>query len=315
MGSKLQEGISILYDMELNDYLMGKCINDLNYKINNLGYYSGIGRKPENAPKISIDWDDASVPIVVCGIIGAIIGIITGFTDNEGFFSTILGVVIGFFVDMFIGGIIGGILGAIYCVYKRSERQRNADKNYEDEMNDYNDRVNNAEKRRNLELKEKQILIKQRDSLVARRKAATNKLIKFYDIMGIDVNYRSLIPIGYMDEFMRLGIANKLGGANGLYYLVRQEMRGDRLQYSLDEISKKLDEIISNQHQIYYEITDMNNKCNKLISQAEKSAEISAKNNQLLDAAVANTSIAAYNSQRVKEELRFQNFMYVYNNI
>ena len=114
---------------------------------------------------------------------------------------------------------------------------------------------------------------------------------------------------------MRLGIAHQLGGANGLYYLVRQEMRGDRLQYSLDEISRKLDDIISNQHQIYYEITDMNNKCSQLISQAEKSAEISAKNNQLLDAAVANTSIAAYNSQRVKEELRFQNFMYVYNSI
>lgn len=326
MASKLQQGISILYNMELNDYLMGKCINDLNYKINNLGYLYGTGNKPTKSKKVSlidVCEDNVSIPLFICGVLGLIIGVIIAIrqisSEGGGFFTILIGGTAIILLYAVIGGVSGAVLGFIigflYSLSKKNEMQRKADNLYNDEMREYNSRLTKAENRKQIELKEKQILIRQRDSLIARRKAARNKLTEYYNIMNIDVNYRSLIPIGYMDEFMRLGIANKLGGANGLYYLVRQEMRGDRLQYSLDEISRKLDDIISNQHQIYYEITNMNNKCDQLINQAAKSAEISAKNNQLLNAAVANTSIAAYNSQRIKEELKFQNFMYVYNSL
>lgn len=313
MANNLQQGISIIYNMELNDYLMDKCIKDLNYKISNLGFLSGVGMTPKKE-ELALCWSDiAPDVIIVCGVIGAIVGIITGFRDNDGFFSTLVGVVVGFVLYALIGAAIGIVPGTIIYFAKRSKEQHKIDQTYNRRMGYYNDDLEKAKARQKIEEKEKQILIKQRDSLIARRKEATNRLIDFYDIMDIDVNYRSLIPIGYMDEFMRLGISNHLSGVNGLYYLVRQEMRGDRLQYSLDEISRKLDEIISNQHQIYYEITNMNNKCTQLINQATKAAEVSAKNNQLLNAAVANTSIAAYNSQRIKEELKFQNFMYIYN--
>lgn len=313
MADKLQQGISIIYNMELNDYLMDKCIKDLNYKISNLGFLRGVGSMPQKG-EINLWWDDiAPIAILVCGLIGAIVGIITGFRDNDGFFDTLIGVVVGFFLYALIGAAVGAVSGTIIYFVMRSKKQLEIDKSYKRSMDLYNDGLEKAKARQRIEEKEKQILIKQRDSLIVRRKEAKNKLINFYNIMDIDVNYRSLIPIGYMDEFIRLGISNQLSGVNGLYYLVRQEMRGDRLQYSLDEISRKLDEIISNQHQIYYEITDMNNKCIQLINQATKAAEVSAKNNQLLNAAVANTSIAAYNSQRIKEELKFQNFMYIYN--
>ena len=184
---------------------------------------------------------------------------------------------------------------------------------YDNWCKDYQHEVDKDRARVVREKKEKEILIQQRDSLIERKNAATMKLNRYYNTMGIDSKYRNLVPIGYMYEFMRLGIATRLEGANGLYYLVRQELRHDQLNATLDEISRKLDTIIDNQHELYYEISDMNQKCDRIIRGVKKSAEISAKNNQLLQDAVRNTSISAYNSERIKQELKFQNFMLLYN--
>lgn len=312
MANKLQQGISILYDLELNNYLMEKSIKKLNYIIDNLGYYRGLSNKPTRETT-SINWDDAENPVFIAGLIGFILGIIVGFTTSDGFFETVLVVVIGAIIGAIIGVIIGGIIGIFYAISKKNKRQENIDRTYNLNCKSYQKKVEDNESRIAYENIQKKHLIEQRNILIKRKKEATSKLNKYYNIMGIDINYRNIVPIGYMNEFMRLGIATKLEGANGLYYLVRQELRADQLKYSLDEISRKLETIISNQHELYYQISDMNAKCDKMIASAKKSAEISAQNNQLLNQAVTNTSISAYNSQRIKEELRFQNFMMIYN--
>lgn len=162
------------------------------------------------------------------------------------------------------------------------------------------------------ELQEQKILIQQKNLLLSRKREATERLNRFYSIMGIDDRFCNLIPIGYMHEFMRLGIATKLEGADGLYYLILQELRHDQLQYTLEEISNKLDTIIDSQHTVYNELVAVNNKCDRMIRMTMQSAETAVKNNQLLETAVANTSVAAYNSERISKELAFQNFMLTY---
>lgn len=79
-------------------------------------------------------------------------------------------------------------------------------------------------------------------------------LNELYEKSGIGEDYRKLIPMRYMANFFNLGIARKLEGTDGLYYLVRQELRADQFNASLKEISAKMDTIIGRQSEIYREL-------------------------------------------------------------
>lgn len=86
-----------------------------------------------------------------------------------------------------------------------------------------------------------------------------------------------------MNKFIRLNISNHLEGTNGLYYLVRLELTADAFQYSLDEISQKLDQVIDRQHDIYNELCAVNTKIDRMVDFAVSAAKIPTKNNKLLN--------------------------------
>ncbi|MBQ7574619.1 MAG: hypothetical protein IJT23_10220 [Clostridia bacterium] len=110
----------------------------------------------------------------------------------------------------------------------------------------------------------------------------------------------------FAHEFIRLGISRQLEGAQGLYYLIRKELRMDQMQRSLDDISRKLDEIIDNQREIYGEIVKMNNKCENMI-------QATLKMSKNLNNIEQNTAISAYNSERILKEEEYQTFFQTYN--
>lgn len=131
--------------------------------------------------------------------------------------------------------------------------------------------------------------------------------------MGLDNKYRNIVPIGYMEEFIRLGISDHLEGVDGLYYLIRRELRDDQLNYTLNEISNKLNILIDSNHQLYSEINIMNNKCDAIVAQTAKTAQICANNSKQLSQIASNTEVTAYNSQRIAAEAEFTNYMLIWN--
>lgn len=307
LANNLYEAISGLYDMELNNYLMTRSISELDDEINSLGK-----KKHFKEPiRFKAEGDDESVVNATwysafgVGMVGCIIAAVIGMSTS------------GFFVGLiftFVGLIVGGIIGAIAGnLISKSRDNKIYKESYVEDCEKYNRNIENDRLRVEEENRKRAFLIKQRDSLIERKNEASRKLNSFYMAVGIDKNYRNLIPIGYMYEFMSLGISTKLEGADGLYYLVRRELRADQMQYTLDEISFKLDTIIDNQHRIYGELTDINNKCDRIISETVKSAELAARNNEMLNVAVANTAITAYNSERIASEAKFQSYMTMYN--
>ncbi len=293
--------------MELNNYLMTRSISELEDKISLLGkkkhFKEPIKFKAEGSDTsvVNATWYSAFGVGMVCCIIAAAIGMSTA----------------GFFVGLiftFVGLIVGGIIGAVAGnLISKSRDNKIYKESYAEDCEKYNRNIENDRLRIEEENRQRMFLIKQRDALIERKNEASRKLNSFYMTVGIDKNYRNLIPIGYMYEFMSLGIATKLEGADGLYYLVRRELRADQMQYTLDEISFKLDTIIDNQHRIYGELTDINNKCDRIISETVRSAELAARNNEMLSVAAANTAITAYNSERIASEAKFQSYMMMYN--
>lgn len=309
--NRLQKGIAILYDMEKNNYLMTRAISQLNQTIKTLGSKKNIAppvEKKESFMDIFLEllWS-MGILIIFGGIIGAISGVVYSFSRGilvgimSSIFSGICFGIVGGIVGLAIALILSLILGYMSFSRKTAENQRS----YEEAYQKYNALVQSDNQRVSEEIKQKKHLREQRDLLVARKIKSVSLLNSFYETIGIDAAYRNIVPIGYMYEFSRLGISRKLEGADGLYYLIMQELRADELKYTLQEISEKLDMIIDQQREIYRELHSINEKCDRMIKLAEKAVKIG-------EYQVEQSEIAAYNLERIRKEEEFQSFMQAY---
>lgn len=308
MSTKLQKGISILYDLELNDYLMAKAIAKLDDEINYLGRPKKISKPVKGSTESGALYWIGTIT-VIAAIIGGIIEAIISFIEAEGFFFKFIVAFGGAIEGAIIGAIIGLIIGLIVSIFLKSSSISAAERKFKNACDQYEKDVSADNIRVQNELRRKDFLIKERNSLVNRRNEASRKLRKYYDVMGIDNKYRNLVPIGYMNEFARLGISRHLEGADGLYYLVRNELRFDQMNATLNDIAYSLDSIVDRQRELYAEVTSMNRRCDKMISLTLQNAKNTERS---LNRISENTSIAAYNSERISQELAFQNFMLYY---
>ncbi len=299
MNTNLKDTIKILYDMELNNYLMTRGIQLLDQKISNLGYYYRFEEpKKREVKEYYRDLDKGC--FLWCLIGGIPLGILSG--------STIAGI---------IGAIIG-TLGKRFFNYAQQadhfeEERRNAQKYYEEEVAAYNQALDNDELRVQAELKQQDFLTVQKNELVARLNKSKALLNSFYYSSGIDKRFCNIVAMGYMNEFIGLGISSKLEGSDGLYYLIMQELRWDQLNATLEDISRKLDTIIDNQKRIYYELQDMNQKCNSIINGINSLADKIEHNTEVQQTVASNTELSAYYSQRTAREAEFANYMRLYN--
>lgn len=313
-NSQLYKGLTILYDMELNNYLMTRAINSIDREICELGIKRRIPAPTKRENKVFLG-NYFIGGISIGGIGGAIFGVIYGFCVGRGFWGKIGEAFGGLIRFAIIFGIIGIVLGIVIGIIRKAIVDKEIEEEYSNNYENYRKQLADDERRVKAEIRQSNILTGQRTNLEHRLIAATDKLDTYYRAMGVDNKYRNLVPIGYMCEFMRLGISTKLEGVDGLYYLVMRELRMDQLQYTLDEISGKLDMIIDKQRDIYNELKGINKKCDTLVSLSLQEAQNAAKRNQTLNSIENNTRIAAYNSERLAKEVEFQNFMIAYSQL
>lgn len=296
---QLKKGISILYDMELNNYLLTRMISKLDYKISCLGYKNQFSC-PEKPREASIDGETISAWTGGGLFLGAFLGGATGCTEG------IIDGIGGLFVGGIVGLIIGVIIGFVAAGTKQSNEDDKRNQEYEKQCREYERLVKNDERRVERELQKREALLNIKNDLVHKRNLSEKKLKQFYNYMGIDEDYQYLLPIAYMKDFVRLGISDKLEGADGLYYLIRQELRWEVMQATLEDISRKLDKIIDKQSQIYSELCAMENKSNRLIESVESAFR---ENANLLEAVKTSAELTAYHSERSARESEYQSFL------
>lgn len=302
-NTQLSTGIAALYDMEMNNYLMQKSINMLDGEIRKLGMKRRISKPVKKKPsEISSMIFSIGFFIVLAA---AVIGVIHGLITEGGFFGKIFGGLwhgIVFAVCSIPIGLVGGI---VISILNKIKENHNIEELYKKDCREYEKETEADNIRVQNELKKRNFLIQDRNSLVERKEEARERLASFYDTMQIDKTYRNIVPIGYMYQFLKLGVARSLEGADGLYYLVRQELRNDHFQESLNEISEKLDAVLDRESELYREIAGLNARCKRMVQEEMRQTEI-------LGEISSNSAIAAYNSERIKKELAFQNFMLLY---
>ena len=298
----LKGGIGALYDMELNNYMMDRAISSLNYRINRLGREGNIEiPEKESVSFFSIDlgFGDMNLfKVISSGALGGVIigALIAVFQNKPGRFWPNIG------MGIWVGPIVALLL---FFAIKAVQVAVN-NKKHDGQMVDFMAKAQLDAQRVERENREKNILINKKAALEKRRKEAVDKTVKFYNAVGIDNNYRNIVPIGYMNEFLRLGIATKLEGADGLYYLIRKELRMDQMQYTMNEISSKLDTLIDKTHELHSDLLNINSKCDKLVNATIRAASYA-------ESAATNSAITAYNSGRIAKEQEYQNMLITYN--
>ena len=310
-SSQFGKALEILYDMELDRVFMSRGIEELKKKAATYGKKRNI-YKP--IKKKSTEDGSECIFFGLAGgvILGALSGVIYGFIIEHGFFDRINAM----FKHGIIFGIIGLVLGLIFGVILAKAVVRGEEEDisaaYEKDMKEYERQIKADDKRVALEMEEREFVLTQKEELDERLYNTSRMLTQFYNKLGIDRDFQNVIAVGYMYEFWRIGISRKLEGADGLYYLVRKEIKNDIMHMKIDEILRKLDQILDNQSAIYSKLTAINRKCDSMVKASVASLEYAAKNNKMAAKAVQNTELAAYNSERIAAELRYQNFIKTY---
>lgn len=351
----LKQAISAIYDMELNNYLMTRAVKSLDGALHkNLPHPEDDFDMPEKPtqPKAPVDDTSIAANTIAAAIIGAIGGAVIKFVfgivnyliaynsaptgGQDAVVDNAPGLIFGgFWTWVLIFAAIGTVIGVFsgisskntyklrYKDYKaQCEAYDLAMKEYEAECKKCSDLKDQSE--REWEAKNearKNALIQQKNQLHSKIAESSALLNNFYNTVGIDEKFRNIIPMAYMNEFIELGISTKLEGADGLYYLVRKELRMDQMQYKLDTIITKLDTLIDQQHSIYGELLNLNMRCDNMISATIRQTDamltqnhLISNQNKLLTDIESNTAIAAYNSERIAKEQEYQSYMIRYQN-
>lgn len=148
---------------------------------------------------------------------------------------------------------------------------------------------------------------------------STSILNNLYEEARIEPGYRNLIAIGYMKELMAIGAATRLTGLDGLYYLVRKELRQDNLEQILNGISSQLNTMINQNNRLRYELNEINQNGKELYRRIIEEAKVVRETQSALqssmktieqntNASCCSNSITAYNAERMRKELEYRRF-------
>lgn len=289
--NKLYKSIQILYDMELNRFFISRCISKVKDRAALLNTTKKLYQKPTmpEEPKkeeceknkffeLSYFVDQPVVRLLIGLVVGALIGLgvcliryLLGYQDNI-LATTVLFALCGIGVTM--------ILIPLYMVidfFVASIRYPDQDynlkyDNYKEELKVYNTSLNDyiAHNQREEERVKREALEKKRldDALTRLQellKLTDRSLERYYEAVNVFPNYRYIVAIGYMFEFVSIGITDKLEGVDGLYYLIMNELKPYQIELSADDILKDIDSHVGKQRSVYYEILEKEKESDALV--------------------------------------------------
>ena len=324
--TSLKQAMSILFDMEKNNYLMTKAIEDIKAEINECrpsigpveGYPGPMPTKPEKMRRKNLFlmfW----LPFLLITYAGIIIGVVISLQADPN------GPPMFAIAGMFIGAIIGGAFGFLRT---RTQSRRVNDINkqnlqkYENALSQYNKQMEIYEenKKKAMERAEesarahKELLKAIKTSVEAKLNESRKALNNYYDYVGILPEYRKLIAVGYMNHELR---KNEEMGLPDIYDRVDFNLRMGQIEYSLQEIVSGFNRIIAEGHLLRAELSAMNQRCDQVIKASiNQSATIANglhSQNEILESIRSNTAIAAYNSERTAKEAEYQSYLQRYN--
>ena len=270
---ELGEAINAIYELEKERYQTMRLDRELLAESGKYAIPRSIS-KPAFRPK-HIGRSSCMVLFCVVGVLTGILVLVLGWKllgVELGLGSGLIGAV------AFLGlAYLGGELGSTFGMWLDSRAYKNAvaeekvlwERESSPQMEAYQRALDAEERRMSHERGIVAMISSEREELQNLLREESSALTELYEKAGIGADYRKLIPMRYMANFFNLGISRKLEGTDGLYYLVRQELRADQFNASLQDISAKMDTIISKQSEIYRELLAVEEQNRQIVRELE----------------------------------------------
>lgn len=244
--ARLKEYLKMLVDLEKQLYTQEKVIADLEYTIPRLGYRRNICEPQRGSVEVC---DNETVNFFFVSVVVGIIGIFIKFLRIPCM------VIAGFYLLLAAMGYING-----------SAENDRREQRYQEEYQEYKNAVLQDSVRVENELKRKVLLEAQLKKLKSMNAKTKMTLQKLYSRNIIHPKYQGLIPVCSLYGYFDTGVCTQLEGHEGAYNKYDTESRLDYIICKMDEVLKHLEEIKSNQYQLYSAIQESNAQFDKLIS-------------------------------------------------
>ena len=244
--ARLKEYLKMLVDLEKQLYTQEKVIADLEYTIPRLGYRRNICEPQRGSVEVC---DNETINFFFVSVVVGIIGIFIKFLRIPCM------VIAGFYLLLAAMGYING-----------SAENDRREQRYREEYQEYKNAVLQDSVRVENELKRKVLLEDQLKKLKSMNAKTKMTLQKLYSRNIIHPKYQGLIPVCSLYGYFDTGVCTQLEGHEGAYNKYDTESRLDYIICKMDEVLKHLEEIKSNQYQLYSAIQESNAQFDKLIS-------------------------------------------------
>ena len=134
-------------------------------------------------------------------------------------------------------------------------------------------------------------------------------LNRYYDLNIIYPKYRNFALMSSMLDYFKAGICTELTGHEGAYRILEDDIRFRRIEYKMDIIIKKLDEIKEMQGCLYSQIAEANRNVYRLENNINTSVKKILNNQSYQNEQLSSIS---YNSNSQSQDIKFIRDMELY---
>ncbi|MBR3459712.1 MAG: zinc ribbon domain-containing protein [Clostridia bacterium] len=286
--------LEIGVDLEKQRYLQERTLERLDKEINRLGiakkYIKPVQKKNNT---------EIGVYLLVGPLLGGLVGFVSScvtciqkwilYNNSDYSFSITLA-----------GALIGLVAGAVIGSCVESQEYTGIKKEYEKQMNAYNQCLVNDRQRVETELAQRKIIESERQALFIQYCKTREALKKYYSKGVLYEKYHNdFTAIASFLDYFKSGMCSTLGeknGGDGAYNKYEDAVLHRVIINRLDMVLEKLDEIKSNQWEIYNAIKQGNSISDRLLNATTRMAIAGEQT-------ARNSAIAAYNSQEAAKEL------------
>lgn len=297
-GEKMIDYLERVIELEKSVYILDELDKKLQIKIDYLGKERFIPNPVEEHASFK---ECLEVSVTGGMILGMAVCAIGALFADDGLIMKIINVFLSGAGGVFIGGVIGAVLSPVWYLigYARAQARLNAASN-EREIKIAHDQQR---------VRKEQEQVKQLKKVlgeVRQKKQETQALRnRFYEGGPIYQDYRSFAAVCSFYQYFRSGKCTTLKGHEGAYVLYDYERKMDMVLEKLTDIQRNLAQIQRNQYKLYTVIEDGNKKVDRLIAE-------SVNQSRMLNTGLAQNAIIAHNTEMVKKEMAFSNWLKTY---
>jgi len=296
----LKDYIEKVFDVEKNVYVLEQGTARMNSYMQGLGH-PGHPQQPQIQKPESV-FADLGDFIVICGIIGAIIGLIVAVSTSshqyEGFFMNLILTFFSGFGWARIG--IGFLIGAaiVLAILSLMAIKSRSDSNKENKQaaQRYENIVVQDRQRVSIELSKRNQVLQFFNATDNELANTRQTLAQVYDLNIIHPNYRNFVAVASFHQYFDTGRCTTLDGPNGAYNLYEAERRQNMIIGQLDTVIGQLEQIKNNQYMLYDAINESNRKIDKITQISEMALDYNRANAE-------NSAIIANNTRITKNNM------------